>query len=118
MNIKQRKVLLVGLVLIIGMMLFPPWKYVYRHPGTRTSSGRVVFPAVNAERSAGYRFIASPPEPGDPTKLGHMFGVEWPYSQITYFTTKLDGARLMIQCLVVTAMSAGMILFLKKRVEN
>jgi hypothetical protein len=49
MNRPQKTVVLIGVVVVAGMMLFPPWKYVRLDKGD------------NIERDAGYALVFSPP---------------------------------------------------------
>ena len=50
-NPKQRKMAILGVLLIIGMCIFPPWIYTFKASG------------VYSENPAGYSFIAEPPSP-------------------------------------------------------
>jgi len=72
LNVKQRKILIIGVVLIIVMGLFPPWTYTYKYRTTYSES------------PAGYGFIATPPR-GD----GQSQGV------------KLDISRLILQGIII-----------------
>jgi len=76
LNEKQRKVVIIGIVLFIIMGLFPPWIYTLNAE------------SVNREKPAGYALIISPPEP---EKNAVVFGV------------KIDISRLIIQWLVLAA---------------
>ena len=76
LNEKQRKVVIVGIVLFFLMGLFPPWIYTLNAQ------------SINREKPAGYALIISPPEP---EKNAVVFGV------------KIDISRLIIQWLVLAA---------------
>ena len=79
LNGTQRKVILVGIAIVVLMGLFPPWKHTFRSTMT------------NSEEPAGYSFIATPP---NRRQGGFMHGVE------------IDLSRLLIQ-LAVTIAAAG-----------
>jgi hypothetical protein len=51
LNSKQKVIYILGIILIIGMCIFPPWIYTYKSNGTYS------------ENPAGYSFIAEPPSP-------------------------------------------------------
>jgi hypothetical protein len=51
MNQKQMKVLWAGLVIIVLMALFPPWKYVFYVPGK-----------LRIDKTGPYGLVFSPPE--------------------------------------------------------
>lgn len=74
LNEKQRKVVILGIVLFILMGLFPPWIYTLNAQ------------SINREKPAGYALIISPPEP---EKNAVAFGV------------KIDISRLIVQWLVL-----------------
>ena len=70
LNAIQRRIILVGILMIILMGLFPPWKYTFQSS------------ISHSEEPAGYRFIASPPSR---RVSNSMHGV------------KIDATRLLIQ---------------------
>lgn len=76
MNDKQRKIVIVGVVLFILMGLFPPWTYTLDAQ------------SIHREKPAGYALIISPP---GPEKNAPAFGV------------KIDISRLIVQWLVLAA---------------
>jgi hypothetical protein len=49
LNSKQKTVSIFGIIVIIGMCIFPPWTYTYKSSSTYS------------ETPAGYSFIAEPP---------------------------------------------------------
>lgn len=76
LNDKQRKIVIVGVVLFVLMGLFPPWTYT------------LDLQSIHREKPAGYALIVSPPEPerGSPA-----FGVT------------IDISRLIVQWFVLAA---------------
>lgn len=87
-NEKQRKVVIVGIVLFILMGLFPPWTY--------TLSAH----SIKREKPAGYALIISSPEP---EKNSMVFGV------------KIDVPRLIIQWIVLVATTSFGVLIANQR---
>jgi hypothetical protein len=51
LNSKQKVISIFGIIVIIGMCIFPPWIHTYNSNGTYS------------ENPAGYSFIAEPPSP-------------------------------------------------------
>jgi len=76
LNDKQRKIVIVGVVLFVLMGLFPPWTYTLDAP------------SVHREKPAGYALIISPP---GPEKHAPAYGV------------RIDISRLIVQWLVLAA---------------
>ena len=76
LNVKQRKIAIVGVVLFVFMGLIPPWTYTLNAQ------------SIHREKPAGYALIISPPVPEDDNPA---FGV------------KIDISRLIIQWLVLAA---------------
>jgi hypothetical protein len=103
MSVTQRSILLVGAVAVLMVGMFPPWKYVYNAPAL-PSFGRSN-PRPNpepVERNAGYRFIGTPPEPGDAGALGKLFGdPEVNYLSLPYFSTQLNSTVFGFELLSV-----------------
>lgn len=91
MSSDQKKVLLVGGVLVVLMILFPPWEY---------------FDADSSGRSpAGYHFFLMPPALKSPQE---MFGV--PKMRIpNAVRARVDMPRLVFQLLVTIPVAAGLI---------
>lgn len=87
LNSKQRKTSIFGVMLIIGMCIFPPWIYTFKSSG------------VYSENPAGYSFIAEPPSP---KSYNVMHGV------------KIDMNRLLIQVIAVASfIGLGLLVFSK-----
>lgn len=84
LNERQRKVVVIGASVLILMGLFPPWIHTFKYE------------SVYSEESAGYSFIALPPQ----KRSGDLRqGVV------------LDTVRLLVQCLVVMS-ATGLGVFL------
>ena len=84
-NSKQKKILIVGIVIVLLIGILPPWNYTYKYSSTYR------------ETDAGYSFIMSPP-----TAQGRQ-GI------------KIDISRLVIQWIVtIVATTAGVMLTAKK----
>jgi hypothetical protein len=58
MNVAQRIVLLVGFLVLLIAVLFPPWLFIYKHPELSA-----------IERPAGYHLIFGQDVPLDRTEL-------------------------------------------------
>ena len=91
MNSKQKKVLLVGSLLVVLMILFPPWVYFDNDSSSRSS--------------AGYHFILTPPTLKTPQE---MFGVARMRVPNTV-RVQLDDIRLIIQLLVTIPIILGLV---------
>lgn len=88
LNSKQRKILIIGVVVILLMGAVPPWTYTFKHTSTYS------------ERPAGYYFIVSPPSP---IAASRAHGI------------KIDASRLFIQWITtIVAVSIGLMLAAKK----
>ena len=89
MNEKQKKLIVVGVAIIILMGLFPPWKYTFNY--------KTAF----SEEPAGYGFLLSPPKKKEES-VTH--GIE------------LDMTRLCVQWIIVS-LAAGLGVFLASTKE-
>lgn len=100
--------LILGVLVIAGIVLFPPWIFVYHYEpifrGRGTYDQRI-------ERPAGYHAIWDSHVPTDPTALGQLFSVtnvdryESDRLDLKYFSMRLDKDRLWIEvagALIVT----------------
>lgn len=83
LNLKQKIVIIVGIVAIVIMGMFPPWIYTYKDKSTYSMG------------PAGYSFIAIPPK----SRLYSGYGV------------KLDIPRIVVQWVAVFV-STGLVVFL------
>jgi hypothetical protein len=97
MNSDQKKVLLAGGILVVLMILFPPWEY---------------FDGDSSRRSpAGYHFLLIPPALKSPQE---MFGV--PQMRIpNTVRARVDLLRLIFQLLVTIPIAAGLVPLLSDR---
>jgi hypothetical protein len=87
-NPKQKKILIVGIVIVLLIGVVPPWKHTFKSSSTYS------------EVPAGYSFITSPP-PRRSKSFSH--GI------------KIDISRLVIQWIVtIAATTAGVMLTAKK----
>lgn len=85
MNKRQKRVVLVGFLIIVIMGLFPPWNqkiYGYK---------RVI------ETYAGYGFIFIPPSPGEKC----------------YWTARIDVIRLLFQWILTAIITIGLTVIFK-----
>jgi len=83
LNQRQWLVLKVGILLVVGNILFPPWTYTLNAEG------------VHSEKPAGYQFIFEPPAP---ERDNLRFGV------------RIDINRLLLQTFAIFMVTAlGMI---------
>lgn len=105
MNATQRIVLIAGLSVALGMILFPPWKYVYDLPKPFLT---------HAERPAGYHLIFIEPIPNDQSELGALFGLEKDTAILQFFSVKLDGSKTAVQVVAVLFLTAILYFFVPK----
>lgn len=89
-NEKQKKLIIIGVVVIILMGIFPPWTYTFKYK------------TANSSEPAGYGFILSPPAKKSKA-LPH--GIE------------LDVTRLCVQWLIVS-FATGLGVFLTSEPKN
>ena len=91
-NIMQKLVLLIGMILIITMTLFPPWTYTFKYK------------TAYSEKPAGYSFINSPPPPKSTRAIDGV---------------KIDIVRLSVQAFaVIIVMGIGFVIFSGKKQLN
>lgn len=101
MNPGQRIVLIIGLLIILGMILFPPWVYVFNPPTD------LRYRLVRMERPAGYHLLFNDHSPQDLTQLLARFNLtpesaytpayEQSYLTLAVFSIQIDKNRLTIQ---------------------
>ena len=102
-------------IIVAGMILFPPWLFIYDPPKMYLSVTRTI-------RPAGYHLLFAPPVPEDQTELERIFGLpayskapDYNASRLNYFSMVIDKDRLMIQVGGVLAITALLVLLLKVR---
>lgn len=88
MNPAQRVVVIFALLVALGMIMFPPWAFVFDPP----AGGRL----AKAERPAGYHLLFGSHVPQDQTELVRIFS-QPSYIGVQYFSVQIDGARLLMQ---------------------
>ncbi len=109
MNTKQRVILIVGFVLVLGMALFPPWVAVYDIPADKDRTFLRVRGRV--ERSAGYHLLF---HQDNGQSMSSAVTVEGEYAE-AYRSTRIDIVRLGVQ-VVSTLLLLGILwLVLKDR---
>jgi len=97
MNCKQKTVLIVGLVLAVLMLLFPPWNYFD--------------PDMSAHPKAGYHFILAPPSLAN-AQSAFRYKVRFPDG----IRREIDDILLISQfSIIIPAISGLMLLFGKRR---
>lgn len=84
MDVKQRKLLLVGIAAAVLMGVFPPWTDSFRYE------------QAHSQGAAGYAFIFDPPK----AEIMH--------------TVSIDVSRLVVQWVVVALAVGGGMLFLRE----
>lgn len=103
MTTLQRAMLLVGLLIVVALCLMPPWSYQYRRLGKEI------------DRSAGYHFIAAPPEPNDQSALAAQFGIGPDLAYPHFFSARVDTLRLGIELLAAAGLTAFCVIATKRR---
>lgn len=84
LNKNQKKLIIIGAILIFVCCLFPPWLRTYKAE------------SIYSERSIGYALITSPPKAGKSVRFG----------------VKLDVSRLLLQIFIISiATGTGVFVF-------
>ncbi len=102
MNLAQRIVLLLGFLLLLVIVLFPPWTYIYRFPNL-----------PEAERPAGYHLIFGQHAPQDRTALAQLFATDYKYTQLVFFNLRIDQSRLTFEVVGIVSLTAILYLLLR-----
>jgi hypothetical protein len=106
MEQRQKIVLILGALIILGMALFPPWVYVYETP--ESSSGGVFVVSHGAEhieRPAGYHLIFGQHIAQDVSQLNTLFARD---VELQFISTRIDEGRLKVQ-IVPTLLLVGLL---------
>jgi|KBSSwiStaDraftv2_1062776.scaffolds.fasta_scaffold832549_1 hypothetical protein len=116
MSRPQQIVLGLGFLLVLVMVLFPPWIFVYHYEPRNV---RVSY-EQRIERPAGYHAIWESHVPSDSTALGSLFSLstsqfEQDRLDLKYFSMRLDKDRLWIQLAGVTIATLLLTALLYKR---
>lgn len=104
--------LILSFLIVLGMVLFPPWIYVFDPPADLRHN------LVKAERPAGYHLLFTDHAPQDQRQLLTIFSLtpepwEQPYLTLLVFSVRLDAGRLTVQLGAVVLMT--IILYLALR---
>jgi hypothetical protein len=103
MNLPQRIVLIIGSVLLLPAILFPPWIYTCKYPEL-----------AGLERPAGYHLIFGQHTPQDPTTLARLFSLgEANNAQLEFFNMRIDHTRLMFEIVGVVLLTAFLYFLLR-----
>lgn len=100
MNLPQRIVLVLGIIVVAGITLFPPWIYV------RRVSAIGNFGEVYQERSGGYHAIWTS-APSDQAELARLFSITEPEAVPGTFAARIDQSRLgfeLIGAVIIAAL--------------
>lgn len=112
MNLPQRIVLAFGAIIIAGMVLFPPWLFIFDPP-------QYVAEAFHkTERPAGYHLLFSPHVAEDQTELARIFNLPpkfYDIHRLSHFSVVIDTDRLMVQLGGALAITVLLTVLLKSR---
>jgi hypothetical protein len=106
MNIRQKQIIYVALVLISLTVLFPPWFY----ENSMTSG----------EYSAGYHFLFTPPEVKSDAEMREQLSIpnDEMHKELS-FIVRFDFYRFIFQIIAIPLLTIGFLLFLSlKRKEE
>ena len=112
MNLPQRVVLALGTIIIAGMVLFPPWLFVFDPPQFAAEAFH------KTTRPAGYHLLFSPHVPEDQTELVRIFSLppKWYLlHNLNYFSVVIDTDRLLVQLGGALAITVLLAFLLKSR---
>jgi hypothetical protein len=119
MSTKQRVVLIAASVVVLGMVLFPPWLFVLDMPAHRSSTTRSEFGAgssssygrEHAERPAGYHSLFGQHVPADESESARLFSTD---VSLRYVSMRIDRTRLEIQIGAVLLLNAILYFVLRR----
>src|SRR5262245_29694461 len=100
LNKGQKRVLLLGMALMILSELFPPWLYIDNN--------------TSAKRSAGYHFIAIPPTVKSPEEMRMIFPQSYSWDAMSVSKNR---ARLYLQRMFIPLLTIGLFAFFKDRLS-
>jgi hypothetical protein len=117
-NFPQRIVLALGAIIIAGMVLFPPWLFIYTEPAWQSNPldkfGSGGHGEQRIERPAGYQFLFGPHlPPSDHNQLGAIFGL--PAAPPWWVIMQIDVRQLGVQLGGVLVVTTLLTLLLKSR---
>jgi len=110
-NLPQRIVLAGAAIIIAGMILFPPWLFIYDPPKDYLYVHKTI-------RPAGYHLLFARHVAEDQTELARIFGLppkDYDLQRLNWFSMVIDKDRLMIQLGGVLAITVLLVLLLKAR---
>lgn len=96
MSRKQRTVLVIGFLLVLGMFIFPPWRVIYDIPGEKGKFATSDIPKGHVEHSGGYRFLL-----GQQDSRVDSYVMVNGEETLAYVTTRIDYYRLAAQIAAV-----------------
>ena len=108
MNKKQKKVVVIGLGIMLLMALIPPWKCIFKDR------------QLPLERPGGYGILFAPPPP-DKWLAAYVKSTSLTDTALKnplYWSVRLDATRLYIQWAVIFIAMAGIVLVLKDDEET
>lgn len=112
MNSAQRIILAVAMILLVCMLIFPPWIFVYQP--SRDSFGPF---SHKATRAAGYHLLFSSHTPQDQTQLTALFGLpssnRW--ASLSHFSIIIDRDRLYLQLGGLATITVLLLLLTRKK---
>ena len=107
MNTSQKSILIGATVILVCMVLFPPWMFAYQPP--KESSW-----LTKANRPAGYHLLFSANAPQDQTALAELFGLRnINAARPSFFSVEIDSTRLILQIVALSAITALLLYILK-----
>jgi len=114
MNVAQRIVLVVAIIVIAAMVTFPPWLFVYNPPKEYAE----YFPKT--VRPAGYHFVFSQHVAEDEAELARLFQlpVVKDVAHPRYFSMTIDKDRLLIEVGGVAVITVLLTLLLKSQTRG
>ena len=101
--------LALGTIIVAGMVLFPPWLFVFDPPPADDAFRKTT-------RPAGYHLLFSPHAVEDPTELAHVFNL--PPSRVRRlfdFSVVIDRDRMLVQFGGTLAITVLLVFLLKSR---
>jgi len=107
-NRKQRVILILGFVVVLGMGLMPPWRIIYDISGE--DLGYMKIPKGRVEQSDGYKFLFRNHDAGLSSTVTVNFE-----TTTAYVTRRIDYYRLAMQISVVLLLTGMAYLILRDK---
>lgn len=102
MNLPQRIVLTIGFLVLLVVVLFPPWVFIYKHPNLAA-----------LERPAGYHFILGQHAPQDRTELARLFDMSYYDADLAFMNIRIDQTRLTFEIVGLLLLMSMLYLLLR-----